>query len=60
MRLENKRKKIVNWILELSYKEKRQEIKWLVEQVIKNDEDVMDCYDCVFMDENETIVFGED
>ena len=60
MTLKRKQEKIVDYILGLSYKEKLVEIEWLVKNSIINDDDVIDCYDYVFMDENDNVVFEED
>ena len=58
MTLDQKREKIVDYILHCD--NLYEEVEWLVRNTIINDEDVIDCYDYVFMDENDNVVFKED
>ena len=60
MKLEDKQKKIVDYIMSSDRKQKYEEIQWLVEQVINHDDEVLKCFDYVFMDENDNVVFKED
>ena len=61
MTLDQKQEKIIDYI----YYEQigdglYQEIKFLVKEVVKTHKDVIECYDYVFMDENDNVVFEED
>ena len=60
MTLDQKRKKIIDYILKQSGNTLYEEIQFLVENTVINDDDVIICYDYVFRDENDKIVFEED
>tara|TARA_R100001163_G_C4951444_1_gene119051 strand:- start:441 stop:644 length:204 start_codon:yes stop_codon:yes gene_type:complete len=52
MTLDQKREKIVNFILSRNRKELYEEVKWLVTNTVINDIDVIECYRYVFEDNN--------
>jgi len=52
MTLDQKREKIVNFILSRNRKELYEEVKWLVTNTVINDIDVIECYGYVFEDNN--------
>ena len=60
MKLEDKQKKIVEYIMSSNRRQKYEEIQWLVEQVIDHEDEVLKCFDYVFMDENDNVIFEED
>tara|TARA_E500000318_G_C3435281_1_gene162796 strand:+ start:104 stop:286 length:183 start_codon:yes stop_codon:yes gene_type:complete len=60
MKLEDKQKKIVEYIMSSNKRQKYEEIQWLVEQVIDHEDEVLKCFDYVFMDENDNVIFEED
>jgi hypothetical protein len=60
MKLEDKQKKIIEYIMSSDRRQKYEEIQWLVEQVVDHDDEVLKCFDYVFMDENDNVVFEED
>ena len=60
MTLEDKQKKIIEYIMSSDRRQKYEEIQWLVEQVVNHDDEVLKCFDYVFMDENDNVVFEED
>jgi len=60
MTLEDKQKKIIEYIMSSDRRQKYEEIQWLVEQVVDHDDEVLKCFDYVFMDENDNVVFEED
>ena len=60
MKLEDKQRKIIEYIMSSDRRQKYEEIQWLVEQVVDHDDEVLKCFDYVFMDENDNVVFEED
>ena len=51
MTVREAQKKIVKYILSKSGNELYEEVLWLVENTVINDDDVMDCYDYVFKED---------
>ena len=58
MTLKEKQKKIVDYIVQCDNMYK--EIEWLVKNTVINDNDVIECYDYVFRDKDDNLIFKED